>query len=242
MSQPQPVVADGRLDIILHCAEPFARVEGGRPCRQADALLAGQLTAPIHLLQSGPADVVGIRLRTGAAAALFRHPAAELHNRVEPLSLLAPGLRDGLLGAAHRHRSPDARRTALVEVLSRWVLTAPDALAMAAVRQLDCPSPPAVTALAASLGVGVRSLERRVGMATGLAPRTLVRTLRFRRVFRQLESAAPGTMTRVALNAGYFDQAHCVREFRRFAGLAPTDFFRHGPTLATAFLEGAPAR
>lgn len=233
---PQPVVADGRFDIILHCAEPFVRWDQDRGTPQADALLAGQLTQPVHLVQRGSADVVGIRLRTSAAAALFRHSPVTLTNQIEPLAEIAPALRDGLLRAANQHATPHARRDALSQVLSRLVLTPPDALAMSAVQALDCSAPPTIERLSAQLGLSVRSLERRVGQATGLPPRTLVRALRFRRVFRRLESAAPGTMTQVALDAGYFDQAHCIREFRRFAGLAPSAFFRQAPAMASAFL------
>jgi AraC-like DNA-binding protein len=42
----------------------------------------------------------------------------------------------------------------------------------------------------------------------------------------------------VATCAGYYDQAHLTREFRRFAGASPSEFFRVDPALARAF--GAP--
>jgi AraC-like DNA-binding protein len=234
---PQPVVADGRFEIILHAAEPFARLDdAGRPCPQGEALIAGQLTRPIHLVQQGPADIVGIRLRTAAATALFRHPLHELTNQADALQLVHRDLRDALLRALARSTDPVERRAFLSAALQRHMCDGADALTRSAVRSLNNAAPQRIAVLAKSLGTTTRTLERRIAAATGLTPRALGQTLRFRRVYRRLQEAGPGEMTRVALDAGYFDQAHCIREFRRFAGLAPTEFFRLDPTLATAFV------
>src|SRR5687767_15911747 len=73
----QTIVADGRLEIILHLAEPFSRVGNDGHCsRQTDALVSGQLTGPVRLTGNGIGDVVGIRFRTTAAAAVVRMPLA----------------------------------------------------------------------------------------------------------------------------------------------------------------------
>jgi transcriptional regulator GlxA family with amidase domain len=66
------------------------------------------------------------------------------------------------------------------------------------------------------------------------------RVLRFRRAFRMLDQAPPGTWAQVAAHAGYFDQAHLIRDFRQFAGAAPSEFFGTEPELARAILAGDP--
>jgi AraC-like DNA-binding protein len=48
-------------------------------------------------------------------------------------------------------------------------------------------------------------------------------------------------MTAAALRAGYFDQAHCIREFRRFTGQSPTEFFGQDPALASALVASVQA-
>ncbi|MHB1328050.1 MAG: DUF6597 domain-containing transcriptional factor [Gemmatimonadales bacterium] len=76
---PEPVVADGRLEIVLHLADPFRRYAAdGTTELQARVLLAGQMTAPLQLRPSGIVDVVGIRFRTTAAASFLRTPLMEL--------------------------------------------------------------------------------------------------------------------------------------------------------------------
>ena len=67
----QTIVADGRLEIILHLAESFSLVaDDGRRSRQAEVLVSGQLTAPVRLAGNGSGDVIGIRFRTTAAASV----------------------------------------------------------------------------------------------------------------------------------------------------------------------------
>lgn len=235
LGAPQPVVADGRLEIVLHAAEPFARLDAqGRGRLQEDALLAGQLTGPIMLQQWGRADVVGIRLRTGAGAGLIRHSIAELNNQVAPLRCIDPSLRDRLLHAIAISPDPYRRRAALSTVLIHAIREQPDPVTMAVVRAFDVPAPPGVAGLARSLGLSSRTLERQIAQATGLAPRDLMRTMRFRRGFQLLHGAGPGSMTAMALRAGYFDQAHCIREFRRFTGQSPRQFFGQDTSLAVA--------
>ena len=234
---PQPVVADARFEIVLHAAEPFARIDdSGRISPQGEALIAGQLTRPLHLVQRGPADVVGIRLRTAAATCLFRHPLHELTNQADSLELVHRDLRNALWQALSRSADPFERRAALSVELAKRAGGGADPLTRMAVRRLDQPDAPRIGVVAKSLGTTTRTLERRIAAATGLTPRAIGQAMRFRRAYRRLQEAGPGEMTQVALDAGYFDQAHCIREFRRFAGLAPTDFFRQDPALASALV------
>ena len=232
----QPVVADGRLEIVLHAAEPFSRVIDGRLSLQDDALLAGQLTAPLYLRQLGPADVVGIRFRTSAATALIDHPIHELTNEVASLGGCNRRLRDDLLLALAQSTDPFRRRDLLSAVLLRHIQQEPDALTTVAVRLLDQPRPPDLRAIAARLNTTSRTLERRILAATGLTPTALRQTMRFRRVFRSLQEAGTGAMTAVGLDAGYYDQAHCIREFRRFTAQAPSAFFAGEQALASALV------
>jgi AraC-like DNA-binding protein len=80
--------------------------------------------------------------------------------------------------------------------------------------------PPSASALADELGLGMRTLQRRFMDHLGVSPRQHLRWLRFERA-RQLLVNGGGRAVEVALAAGYSDQAHFVREFRRFAGVTP---------------------
>jgi len=242
-SAPQVIVPDGRLEIVLHLADPFALVDaGGTPQRQQSALAAGQLTAPIQLVARGEADVVGIRFRTAMAASVLRLPLHELTNRVESLSEATPSLVDALSAAAGRFSAPAARVAAPSEVLSRAVGGRPAPLGLEATRVLGSAQPVDVARLARRLGVTTRTLQRRLLDQVGLAPKVLQRVARFRRALRLLGTTPPGAWTRAALSVGYYDQSHLIREFRQFAGASPSEYFAAAavPLIQHDVLGGVP--
>jgi methylphosphotriester-DNA--protein-cysteine methyltransferase len=239
----QPVVPDGRVELIIHRGEPFARAdEEGRVRPQAAALVAGQLSSPIRLTPRGPVDVVGVRFRPAGARSIVGLPLDELAGRVEALSEIRPALAGALQQAASAARSPAACTAAVSSVLRGFVEKEPPKIVRAAVRALGAVRSPGIEAIARNLGTSPRTLERRIPAEVGLSPKMLQRVLRFRRAFRMLDTTSPGLWGQAAAAAGYYDQAHMIREFRRFAGTAPTAFFHIDPGLARAFVgEGEPA-
>lgn len=93
-----------------------------------------------------------------------------------------------------------------------------------------------VSELAEELRCSRRHLTARFNEQVGLPPKTLARLCRFGRATRLLgggpstreldgAAGAPPSLTEIALECGYYDQAHLNRDFREFAGLAPTELW-----------------
>jgi AraC-like DNA-binding protein len=80
------------------------------------------------------------------------------------------------------------------------------------------------------LGIGDRQLRRRFADAVGYGPKTLERILRFQRFLRLArgDGASRPDLARLALEAGYADQAHLTRECSRLAGLPPAALLASG--------------
>lgn len=78
-----------------------------------------------------------------------------------------------------------------------------------------------VTDVAQQMGVNVRQLERRSLAYAGVGPKTLSRIARFSHAL-QLKTERSFNWTQIAHAAGYHDQMHMIRDFREFAGEAPT--------------------
>jgi AraC-like DNA-binding protein len=75
--------------------------------------------------------------------------------------------------------------------------------------------------VARQMGVNRRSLERKALAYAGVSPKELTRISRFSRAL-QLRTAGSQSWTEIAHAAGYHDQMHMIRDFRVFAGDAPT--------------------
>jgi AraC-like DNA-binding protein len=80
-----------------------------------------------------------------------------------------------------------------------------------------------VSELAREAGWSRRHFTARFTRAAGLSPKTFARVLRFRRATVLLAAAGGPSLCEIALDCGYYDQAHLNRDFRDFAGCSPTE-------------------
>ena len=80
-----------------------------------------------------------------------------------------------------------------------------------------------VSYLSRQLGMSDRSLRRRCHEAFGYGPKTLHRILRFQRYLQMAESRTDAAAADLAMDAGYADQPHLIRETRELAGLTPRE-------------------
>ncbi len=94
---------------------------------------------------------------------------------------------------------------------------------------------PSVACVAAELGVSVRTLQR-VFARRGLPPPEFWLLLARARRAAGLIGGAP--LADVAYGAGYADQAHMTREFRRWFGAAPARFARDAGMLEAVRQSG----
>ncbi|HEX4851703.1 MAG TPA: helix-turn-helix domain-containing protein [Puia sp.] len=58
----------------------------------------------------------------------------------------------------------------------------------------------------------------------GYSPKFFIRIVRFQQALHYLCAGKIGSLTALGYRAGYFDQAHFIREFKEFTGLAPSQF------------------
>src|ERR1035438_6503164 len=75
--------------------------------------------------------------------------------------------------------------------------------------------------MARQAGLSPRQFRRRCMEEAGLGPKRLARVLRFRYANRLAAAARRPDWSLIAASAGYFDQAHLIRDFREFTGRTP---------------------
>jgi AraC-like DNA-binding protein len=205
------VLPDGRVDLVW--------IGGG------EALIAGPQTRFVPRPSAPPYVAVGARFHPSVGPALLGVPAHELVDRHVPLAAVDAGGAAALRRGLPADLEPDDATAGIARALVRWSAAAgtPDPVVRAAVRLLDAPGA-AVEQVAHRVGFSERELLRRFRTSVGYGPKTLQRVLRFQRVLAALDGGqAPGeTLARLALSAGYADQAHMTRETRQLAGVTPT--------------------
>jgi transcriptional regulator GlxA family with amidase domain len=150
-------------------------------------------------------------------------PASELRDRRVPLAEIwgaeTERLEEQLAGAA----STGARR----ELLQRELLVRlpdakqPDRTLAGAVEMLRANGLRRVDGLGEALGISERQLRRRFHAAVGYGPKMLARVLRLRRMLALSSRDGQVDLARLALDAGYADQAHMTAECSLVAGRPP---------------------
>lgn len=78
--------------------------------------------------------------------------------------------------------------------------------------------------LSRMLNLSSRGLRKRFAQQVGISPKFYARLARFNRAALQIAQQPATSLTAIAADQGYFDQAHFIKEFRAFGGITPGRF------------------
>jgi AraC-like DNA-binding protein len=217
----QTIYPDGFCELIVHFGTPPQCHEGGGWHVQARTLFAAQRLGAVRLRRDAAIDCLGVRLRPEASALLGAEVLRRSRERIVDLAVIDPALSRALRVAASAYIAGDTAR--LDRLLARRFAAhdLDDAVARAVRRIRESGGQMRIESVARDAGVGLRSLQTRFRRAVGLTPKEFSRLMRLQATLRALD-AGDATLTDVALDHGFADQAHATRELRRVTGLAPT--------------------
>jgi AraC-like DNA-binding protein len=119
-----------------------------------------------------------------------------------------------------------AARMDLIDIFLIQRLAAAPALPaeqMLALRMLASPEND-IMDVARAIGWSRKHLANRVRDVVGVGPRSFRRVLRFQRAIAMIPSACAPNWAGLAIDAGYYDQSHLIREFGELAEMTPTDY------------------
>lgn len=212
--------SSGRFPASLACYIKLSRTS---------SVLSGQATGPTEPIGSRDDAAAGmaIRLRSGAAQALFGIPAAELTNRVLALEEVWGAKASELVEWIARETDPQRQVRCAEHHLMRFAPATDDGdarIEQRAVEALRLGTGASLERLADALGYSSRQLRRRLLAFVGMNPRLVDRLSRFERALsavQHLPRNGPVSWPDLALECGYCDQSHFIREFRTFSGSSP---------------------
>jgi AraC-like DNA-binding protein len=234
-SEPRPfalerVLPSGAAQLIVNLKEDRTRMyhpESGAVTLSCGTVLSGVSTHYGVIDTAEQECVAGVCFRPGGTAAFFAVPAYLIRDAGMPLELAwnrgrAARLREQVLEAVSPTAKLDALERALAEA---WRSSACDAAVEFALDAIaDRPQAANIAAVADKIGLSPRRLVERFKTAVGVPPKRYCRILRFQRALACAERGRQVDWTRIAMDCGYFDQAHFIHDFRSFAGITPTGY------------------
>lgn len=246
----QTIYPDGRCELIVHLQTPplcWDTVIGWH--LQAMTVFAAQRVVAVRLELDRPLDCVGFRLQPAASAALTAERPHGLRDRIVDLSSIDHGFSIALRAAVRAFAS--GSDAAVWRLLARRIASHElDPRIETAVTRIEAGAGKArIDATARAAGMSKRSFQIRFREQVGVSPKEFARLMRLQATLRALD-ASDASISDVAADSGFADQAHATRELRRITGLAPATLRaalrkdRDGDAtvrLAAAFVRGIAA-
>lgn len=218
--------ASGIIPLIINLGPAYRVIAGNSPRGDTrTSFIAGLYDCWVDVEGPLATTAIQVNLTPIAARRLFAVPMHELANRVIEFEDLLQGRERLLLEQLRNTGAWNARFDLLEGFLLRRLAAAPAELAPVAWawrRLEESRGHAAIGALAGEIGWSHRHFIAQFREHVGLPPRTVARILRFQRAVALVTRPGPVSLSRIALEAGYYDQAHFNRDFTEFAGSTPT--------------------
>ena len=215
------ICPDGCADIIVDLSATLPM--GGSP-GVGRCYAVGTMRRAARIPLAGAIHLVGVRFRPGTAGAIFGLPMHQLTDKTAPLPDLWGEATD--LGACLAEAATSFDRVGRLErfLLARLHrVREPASVVRQAIRFVArTGGTRSVRELEQVVGLGGRHLERHFRDAVGISPKSFARVVRFRRAVAAMQQSATIPWPRLAAEAGYYDQAHLIREVRALADVTPT--------------------
>jgi AraC-like DNA-binding protein len=171
--------------------------------------------------------VAGIQFKPGGAYPFFRMPASEMAGESVDLDDLwsrrAKEIRERLLAARSVESLFAQLELGLLEQLAHPLELHPAvryALGQFQQESHGC----RIAKVTDEIGLSPRRFIELFRRQVGLAPKVFCRVRRFQRVLRMLHKTTQVDWADVALECGYYDQAHFIHDFQSFCGLTPSAY------------------
>ena len=210
-----------------HIAETLPHPNVHAVFEPAESSVAGVHTAKFSRRLEGRSQVFGVKFTPGGFRGFLNAPVSSLADRTVPVNevfgseidaltttLISSGDENTLIAAANDFfsaRIPPKDETAtLAAALVHRIVSESD------IRTVDD--------LASHAGLGKRSLQRLFSEYVGVSPKWVIRRYRLHELVERIHSGAQPDYAQLALELGYYDQAHLINDFRSIVGYSPTQY------------------
>lgn len=156
-------------------------------------------------------------------AELFPELAADLDARVDPGASAEETV--GAMQAFFRTLAPEALEVPQIEAIIRDIATDRGLVSIAELGRRH--------------GLSTRAMHREFLEVIGIPPKHYAKIVQLNAVVGALQADDDQELSSLAMDHGYFDQSHFIRDFKRFVGASPTAFLRSQSAFLRTYLGQA---
>jgi AraC-like DNA-binding protein len=227
------ILPSGTFELVFNLRDDDLRIydatNAGRFRRFSGAVISGPYSGYFGSDAAEEVSIMGVHFRPGGAFPFLRFPAGDLADSHIDLAEFWKGQAACLRERLAMARTADERfhllEHALIEHLYRPLEHHP--AVATALQAFRAPEPQLRTSvLARRAGLSERRFIDVFRAEVGITPKRFARIHRFQHLLALVERTPSADWSELAVQCGYFDQSHLIRDFVAFSGLSPTDFLQ----------------
>jgi len=238
--EKQTIVPDGCMEMIFHYGDLYRQyTENGNSIIQPRCFVIGQLTRPLEIEPTGETGIFSVRFHPNGFLPFATIPIKEMENTAISLEKLfgkdGQEIEQKILKTNTTSDRIKLIETFLlsqltdIETVDRIVKSTVDTI-LTANGQLS------VYELSKQTNINRRQLERKFSSAIGLSPKQLSKTIRLQATLKMLLNKKFTSLTALAYQGEYYDQAHFIKDFKELTGLTPKEFYGDNLKMTSLFI------
>ena len=227
----QRILPDGYLEMAFILGDDIKRyTSDDEYIIQPRAMVLGQITEAFFIEPTGYVDTFAITFYPDGLANLVSMPIQELNNKETELSVLFGEKCAEALEQEIIHATDTETRITIIEDFLFEKLSDPVYVDNIVKTTLD-------TMFMSGGTVSIkdmlkdntskrRQLERKFRVQVGMSPKQLCKVIRLQTVLKLMLHHQAESLSRIAYDGDYYDQAHFTKDFKEFTGMTPKEFFK----------------
>jgi AraC-like DNA-binding protein len=224
---------DGNVNIVIDLLERPQYIYDNDTLKEIQACrrvwFSGMRTHYITIPSGRDSEMFIINFRKGRAYPFVQMPLNELTNSVVDGDLVLSNeimdMREMILQAPLIPQKFDVVEKFLAKKFSSRLIANP--YVDFAVNQIvQQPNQMAIAQIANKVGYSQKHLIKLFKDNVGLTPQAFLKIIRFQNALREIELSQKANWASIALESGYYDQAHFINDFKAFSGFTPNQYLQ----------------
>jgi len=242
-SQRQRIVPDGCIEMAFILGDDIKRyTREDEFILQPRAMVLGQTIEPFYIEPTGYVNTFAIRFYPYGFANFIAEPIKNLTNKETPIELLfeeksAKELEQKIIQASDIKERIEIIEKFLLARLNNKSFVEHIVKSTVNALLLTKGNESIKTILKEDLSKR-RQLERKFANQIGVSPKQLGKVIRLQTALKMLLNKEKKSLTNIAYESEYYDQAHFIKDFKEFTGTNPKEFLgSENLTLSATFYK-----
>ncbi len=231
--QKERLMPDGTVELVINLCEDRIKVYDPHTPELSHTIPGCVVSGPrsefFVIDTETEASTMGVHFKAGGAFPFLNLPPDELCNQSVALGdLWGPAsalLREQLLAAITPEEKVRVMESALLEQVAKPLERHP-AVSFALQQFCQRHQAPSVSRVVDQVGFSQRRFIQLFADEVGLTPKLFCRVSRFQKMIQLAHAREEIRWAEMALDCGYYDQAHFVHDFQSFAGITPSTYMK----------------